>query len=138
MELDRALLSFLNPQGSSPLRLIVSTQSHSSAMLTGWCCLHYLRLSSFLSWCGVMGSGQPDKQQKRKRRRPWDSDHTSEKPRHQSSIRTVGQLLLFNLVNYPELLTAAKLTGHLVFDPRSLCGEKLIACLYRTEGMILF
>jgi len=55
---------------------------------------------------------------------------------------TTGRLsvgvFLFKLVNYAELLTAAKLTGHFVFDPRSLCGEKLIACLYRAEGVILF
>ena len=47
-------------------------------------------------------------------------------------------VFLFKLVNYAELLTAAKLTGHFVFDPRSLCGEKLIARLYRAEGVILF
>jgi len=42
------------------------------------------------------------------------------------------------LVDFAELLTATKSTGHLVFDPRGLCGDKSLACLYRTEGMILF
>lgn len=37
-----------------------------------------------------------------------------------------------------ELLAATKSTGHLVFDPRCLCGDKPLACFYRTEGMILF
>ena len=37
-----------------------------------------------------------------------------------------------------ELLTATKLTGYLVFDPRRFCGDKPLARLYRTEGMILF
>ena len=37
-----------------------------------------------------------------------------------------------------ELLAATKSTGHLVFDPRCLCGDKPLACLYRTKGMILF
>jgi len=41
-------------------------------------------------------------------------------------------------VDSAELLTATKSTGHLVFDPRCLCGDKPLACLYRTEGMILF
>jgi hypothetical protein len=42
------------------------------------------------------------------------------------------------LVDSVELLTATKSTGHLVFDPRCLCGDKPLACLYRTEGVILF
>jgi hypothetical protein len=41
-------------------------------------------------------------------------------------------------VEFAELLTATKPTRHLVFDPRCLCGDKPLACLYRTEGMILF
>jgi hypothetical protein len=43
-----------------------------------------------------------------------------------------------SLVDSAELLTATKPTRHLVFDPRCLCGDKPLACLYRTEGMILF
>jgi len=42
------------------------------------------------------------------------------------------------LVDSAELLAATKSTGHLVFDPRCLCGDKPLACFYRTEGMILF
>jgi hypothetical protein len=42
------------------------------------------------------------------------------------------------LVEFAKLLTAAKLTGHLVFDPRCLCGDKFFARLYGTDGMILF
>ena len=42
------------------------------------------------------------------------------------------------LVDFAELLTATKSTGHLVFDPRCLCGDKPLARLYRTEGMIVF
>ncbi len=42
------------------------------------------------------------------------------------------------LVDFAELLTAKKSTGHLMFDPRCLCGDKPLARLYRTEGMILF
>jgi hypothetical protein len=42
------------------------------------------------------------------------------------------------LVDFTELLTATKSTVHLVFDPRCLCGDKPLARLYRTEGMILF
>jgi hypothetical protein len=41
-------------------------------------------------------------------------------------------------VDSAELLTATKSTGHLVFDPRCLCGNKPLASFYRTEGMILF
>jgi hypothetical protein len=41
-------------------------------------------------------------------------------------------------VDSAELLTATKPTRYLVFDPRCLCGDKPLACLYRTEGMILF
>jgi hypothetical protein len=40
-------------------------------------------------------------------------------------------------VDSAELLAATKSTGHLVFDPRCLCGDKPLACFYRTEGMIL-
>jgi hypothetical protein len=43
-----------------------------------------------------------------------------------------------SLVDSAELLTATKPTRHLVFDPRCLCGDKPLACLYRTEGVILF
>jgi hypothetical protein len=42
------------------------------------------------------------------------------------------------LVDSAELLAATKPTRHLVFDPRCLCGDKPLSCLYRTEGMILF
>jgi hypothetical protein len=42
------------------------------------------------------------------------------------------------LVDFPDLLTAAKLTAHLVFDPRCLCGDKPFACLDRTNGLIHF
>jgi hypothetical protein len=42
------------------------------------------------------------------------------------------------LVDSAELLAATKSTGHLVSDPRCLCGDKPLACLYRTAGMILF
>jgi hypothetical protein len=42
------------------------------------------------------------------------------------------------LVDFPDLLTAAKLTTHFVFDPRCLCGDKFLACLDRTSGMIHF
>ena len=42
------------------------------------------------------------------------------------------------LVDSAELLAATKATGHLVFDPCCLCGDKLLACLYRTTSMILF
>jgi hypothetical protein len=41
-------------------------------------------------------------------------------------------------VDSAELLAATKSTGHLVLDPRRLCGDKLLACLYRTTSMILF
>jgi hypothetical protein len=42
------------------------------------------------------------------------------------------------LVDFAELLTATKSTAHLMFDPRCLCGDKPLARLYRTEGMIVF
>jgi hypothetical protein len=42
------------------------------------------------------------------------------------------------LVDSAELLAATESTGHLVLDPRCLCGDKPLACFYRTEGMILF
>ena len=41
-------------------------------------------------------------------------------------------------MNYPKLLTATKLTGYLVFDPSHFCGDKPLARLYRTAGMIFF
>ena len=42
------------------------------------------------------------------------------------------------LVDKAQLLTAAKLTGRLVFDPRCLCGDKSFTCLQRTEGLVRF
>jgi hypothetical protein len=41
-------------------------------------------------------------------------------------------------VDSAELLAATKSAGHLVFDPRCLCGDELLACLYWTKSMILF
>jgi hypothetical protein len=41
-------------------------------------------------------------------------------------------------VDSAELLAATKSTGHLVFDPRCLCGDELLACFYWTKSMILF
>jgi len=42
------------------------------------------------------------------------------------------------LVDSADLLTAAKLTGHLVFDPCCLRGDKPLAGLYWTETVIFF
>jgi hypothetical protein len=39
-------------------------------------------------------------------------------------------------MNYAKLLTAAETTGHLVFDPCRLWGDKLLAHLYRVNGVI--
>jgi hypothetical protein len=50
----------------------------------------------------------------------------------------IYQATFRGLVDSAELLTATESTGHLVFDPRCLCGDKLLACLYRTASMILF
>jgi hypothetical protein len=41
-------------------------------------------------------------------------------------------------VNATQLLTAAKLTGHFVVDPRCLSDAKSFACLYRAEGLVHF
>jgi hypothetical protein len=54
------------------------------------------------------------------------------------SDAALGDGLGDGLVDFAEMLTATKSTGHLVFDPRCLCGDKPLACLYRTEGVILF
>jgi hypothetical protein len=50
----------------------------------------------------------------------------------------IYQATFRGLVDFAELLAATKSTGHLVFDPRCLCGDKLLACLYWTKSMILF
>jgi hypothetical protein len=50
----------------------------------------------------------------------------------------IYQATFRGLVDSAELLAATKSTGHLVLDPRRLCGDKLLACLYRTTSMILF
>jgi hypothetical protein len=49
-----------------------------------------------------------------------------------------SEICFRGLVDSAKLLTATKSTGHLVFNPRCLCGDKPFACLYRAEGMILF
>jgi hypothetical protein len=51
---------------------------------------------------------------------------------------SIFQASFRGLVDSAELLAATKSTGHLVFDPRCLCGDKPLAYFYRTEGMILF
>ena len=39
-------------------------------------------------------------------------------------------------MDFAELLTATKSTGHLVFDPRCLCRDEPFVRLERTKGMI--
>jgi hypothetical protein len=53
-------------------------------------------------------------------------------------LKPSASICFRELVDSAELLTATKSTGHLVFNPRCLCGDKPFACLYRAEDMILF